>query len=584
MVFDQDNRLWIGTWGGGLSCLLHGTNEFLSWKKAENNLYSLPKNEVVSLLVDRKDNLWIGTFEGGLAKVVERDEEGLPIKFKHFNVSHGLPGNRIFALVEDSKGKVWGSTNFGIFSIDSTDTVTSFGKENGIPILDFFFCGGKSLKDGRIAFGGTLGAIVFHPDSLINPLQDVKVVLTSFTTPNGSLQLDSSITYREEINLKHPNTSFTIGFSALSFHDYNYRDFSYRLVGVDGDWNRIIGRNYVNYHNLPYGRFTFEVYSEDQPEGIRRLKVNVIPPWWKTKSFSYLALLLGIALPYLLIILRNRSVRRQNTLLEEKVEQRTAEVQELNELLKDQNNALEEQVKVRTSELKENNQMLLQKNAEMERFSYIASHDLKEPLRNISSFAGLLDRKLEAPSTEVKDYLQIIKGNVRRMNTLIEDLLEYTRVKNVNAPKEEVNIAALLQEIQDQRAQGEGAAKGELYYDTLPTMLGYRTQLFILFKNLVDSGLKYNESSSPFVKVTYESVAAHHVFSFTDNGIGIEEAFQNKVFEMFTRLHNQTKYQGSGLGLAICRNIVHRMNGQIELESQVGQGSTFRIKLPKLDV
>ncbi len=583
MVFDSRGRLWLGTWGGGISCYNPQMDVFKSWKKRTNDRNSIPKNEVISLLVDRADKLWIGTFEGGLSTVIEVDSNGYPTKFKNFKLADGLPGNKIFALVEDQEGRIWGSTNFGIFSIDSTDTITSYGKEDGIPLVDFYFSGGEVLRDGRIAFGGTLGMILFHPDSLSNRQLSSKVVLTSFSAPNGVMLLDSSITYQKEINLHYPNQSFTIGFSALTFNDYNYRNFSYRLVGVDEDWNRLVGRNYVNYHNLPYGNFTFEVYKEGQPVGGRQLRVNVIPPWWRKREVYYLALTLGVVCPYLLILLRNRNVRRQNTLLENKVEQRTAQVKELNQLLKNQNEALEEQVKVRTRELEENNQMLIRKNAEMERFSYIASHDLKEPLRSISSFAGLLDRKLQSATNEVKDYLQIIKKNAARMNTLIEDLLEYTRVKNGNTLTEQVNIASIVQEILAFREKGVEDGKGVLHYATLPIIRGNRTQLFLLFKNLIDNGLKYNESKSPFVKIGYENLSEYHVFSFRDNGIGIEAEFQDKVFEMFTRLHNQSKYQGSGLGLAICRNIIHRMNGQIELESQVGQGSTFRVKIPKLD-
>lgn len=583
MVFDRQGRLWLGTWSGGISCYNPETGVFRSWKNKKDDPYSIAKNEVISLLVDRKDQLWIGTFEGGLSKVIEVDSNAYPTKFKNFKIADGLPGNKIFALVEDQQGRIWGSTNFGIFSMDANDNISSYGKEDGIPLVDFYFSGGETLQDGRIAFGGTLGMILFHPDSLSNRQLQSKVVLTSFSAPNGLALLDSSITYHEEINLYHPSQSFTIGFSALTFDDYNYRNFSYRLLGVDEDWNKLIGRNYVSYHNLPYGNFTFEVYKEGQPASLRRLKVKVVPPWWKRKEISYLALALGVVFPYLLIFLRNRSVRRQNALLEDKVEKRTAQVKELNQLLKNQNDALEEQVKVRTSELEENNQMLVRKNAEMERFTYIASHDLKEPLRNISSFAGLLERKLQSATKEVKDYLQIIKGNAQRMNTLIEDLLEYTRVKKVNAPAEEVNLEGILQEIQSLKEEGAKLGTGEIQFDSLPTIWGHRTQLFILFKNLIDNGLKYNESASPLVKLTYESSMEHHIFIFTDNGIGIEESFQEKIFEMFTRLHNQTKYQGSGLGLAICRNIVHRMDGQIELESQVGQGSTFRVKIPKLD-
>lgn len=580
MVFDADNRLWLGTWGGGVNCLLPGDTTFRVWKTERGDPRTIPKNEVTSLLVDHSGALWVGTFEGGLAKAIARDSAGLPAVFRRFSISDGLPGNRIFSLVEDQKGRIWGSTNFGLFSIDSTYTIRSFDKEDGIGVVDFFFCGGQALEDGRIAFGGTFGMIVFHPDSLISNHYKGNVVLTDFSIPNSAAVMDSSITYQKEITLSHPDNAFTIGFSELNFQQYNYRNFIYKLSGVDEDWNRMIGQNQVTYLNLPYGEFTFEVFSGDRSGEGRQLKVKVIPPWWKSRPFQFLVVLVGLILPFLLVLLRNRNVRLQNTRLEAKINQRTEEIEELNELLQKQNDELEKQVEARTQALEENNRSLMQKNAEMERFNYIASHDLKEPLRNISSFAGLLSRYLPNPKAEALEYLQIIQSNAKRMNTLIEDLLEYSRLANVDHLKERVDLHAVLEEVSTLVREGDPAAGRIVATEKLPVITGNKTQLFLLFKNLISNGLKYNSAPDPEVQLSYEKSSCWHILKFADNGIGIEPQYQQKVFEMFTRLHDRSKYEGSGLGLAICRNIVHRHNGTIELESQIGNGSVFTVKLP----
>lgn len=382
----------------------------------------------------------------------------------------GLPGNRIFSLVEDQRGRVWGSTNFGLFSIDSTYTIRSFDKEDGIGVVDFFFCGGHALEDGRIAFGGTFGMVVFHPDSLISNSYKGKVVLTDFSIPNSATVMDSAITYQEEVTLSHPDNAFTIGFSELNFQQYNYRNFTYKLSGVDEDWNRMIGQNQVTYLNLPYGEFTFEVFSGDRAGEGRQLKVKVVPPWWKSRPFRFLVILLGLILPFLLILLHNRNVRIQNTRLEAKINQRTEETEELNTLLQNQNDELERQVQARTQALEENNRSLMQKNAEMERFNYIASHDLKEPLRNISSFAGLLSRHLPNPKADAREYLQIIQSNAKRMNTLIEDLLEYSRVANIDHLKERVDLQAVLEEVRTLIGEGEPTGGRSLRQKSCPLL------------------------------------------------------------------------------------------------------------------
>lgn len=580
MAFDADNRLWLGTWGGGVNCLLPGDTAFQILKTDRADPRTIPKNEVTSLLVDRSGALWVGTFEGGLAKAVAKDSTGLPTAFRRFSISDGLPGNRIFSLVEDQQGRVWGSTNFGLFSIDSTYTIRSFDKEDGIGVVDFFFCGGQALEDGRIAFGGTFGMVVFHPDSLIGNNYKGKVVLTNFSIPNSATVIDSSITYLKEITLSHPDNDFTIGFSELNFQQYNYRNFTYKLSGVDEDWNRMIGQNQVTYLNLPYGEFTFEVFSGDRTGEGRQLKVKVVPPWWKSRPFQFLVVLVGLILPFLLVLLHNRNVRIQNTRLEAKINQRTEEIEELNELLQNQNDELEQQVQARTQALEENNRSLMQKNAEMERFNYIASHDLKEPLRNISSFAGLLSRYLPNPKAEALEYLRIIQSNAKRMNTLIEDLLEYSRVSNIAHLIERVDLQAVLEEVRTLIREGEPTAGRIVSTGKLPVITGNKTQLFLLFKNLISNGLKYNSAPNPRVQLSYEKSSAWHILKFVDNGIGIEPQYQQKVFEMFTRLHDRSKYEGSGLGLAICRNIVHRHDGTIELESQAGRGSVFTVRLP----
>ena len=110
--------------------------------------------------------------------------------------------------------------------------------------------------------------------------------------------------------------------------------------------------------------------------------------------------------------------------------------------------------------------------------------------------------------------------------------------------------------------------------------MGDRTQTYLLFKNLIENGIKYNKSDPPIVRLEYQILEAKHQFTFTDNGIGIKEEYHQRIFEMFTRLHDRSKFDGTGLGLSICKNIVYKQGGEIKVSSTPNEGSQFTVLLP----
>jgi light-regulated signal transduction histidine kinase (bacteriophytochrome) len=224
-----------------------------------------------------------------------------------------------------------------------------------------------------------------------------------------------------------------------------------------------------------------------------------------------------------------------------------------------------------------------EQNLELERFAYITSHDLKQPVRNICNFSSLLERNLKSNNDTNKsiEYLDIIKKSSRNIEKLIDDILKYSRIDQVNENLEIVDLNEILNRQKENLRYILDAKNASIIYDHLPKMKGNNVYLSLLLQNLIENGIKYNRSERPEVNISVEQDATSFKITITDNGIGIDQSYFEEIFQPFKRLHSNREFEGSGLGLSICNKIVEKHDGQLSVNSIPDQGTTFNIIFPE---
>ena len=234
--------------------------------------------------------------------------------------------------------------------------------------------------------------------------------------------------------------------------------------------------------------------------------------------------------------------------------------------------------------LKKQKAELIVSNHELEQFAYIASHDLQEPLRMVTSFMTLLNKKYGSNFDETAtSYIDFAIDGAKRMRLLILDLLEYSRVGKMAETTEFIDLNALIEEIKILcRKQIEEHNANIIIFGTLPLIKSYKSPLLQLFQNLISNALKYSRSGiRPIVKISVITEDNNWLFAIEDNGIGIEEEYFDRIFVIFQRLHSREEYGGTGMGLAVTKKIVESLGGKIWLDSTVNKGSKFYFTMPK---
>lgn len=576
LLEDRFGSFWVGTLGGGLLEFNRKTNKFKGYLNIAEDTTSITHNSVVALCEDQYGFFWVGTYGGGLNRFDRKTG-----KFSHFTAQDGLPDNMISAILDDRKGNLWISTNSGLAKFDTkTRKFRNYDIQDGLQSNEFNIGSAIRLKNGVMYFGGISGLNHFLPDSIQGNNYVPPIVITSFKV------MDREMVPGIPVKLNYNQNYLNFEFSSLSYALADKNKFAYKLEGFDENWIYCGSRRFATYSNLEPGTYIFKVKGSNSDglwnEEGAKMEITILRPFWKTWWFYAATAVLVLALLYLGYRMRTRAINQQNQLLEEKVKQRTADLEKAR---KDAETARETAEKASRSK---------------SGFLANMSHEIRTPLNGILGFTDLLIKNDPAPDN--RKYLDLIRSSGDTLLRLLSDILDLNKIEQgkLNIETIRFNFIETIKQtlVPYQYRSNEKGLQFMMHFDPrIPEYVyGDPTRTKQLIINLVSNSIKFTETGGIYVSFDVESSPdgdGHFYLRglVTDTGIGVAADKQQLIFDSFTQADGSftRKYGGSGLGLSIVKQLLRLMQGDIRLISPAvdkpfrsdtpGATFTFRFRL-----
>lgn len=548
---DDQGRIWIGSFGEGLTIL----NKDLTNPKTYKTVQGFPSNTIDYIYKDARGQMWVATGEG----LVLFENPSNDDVFKVFNEQNGYKNTHVRAITEDTSHNIWISSNDGISRlVCSSEKFYHYDHRNGVPLGDFMSASVAKDSRGQIFFGSQNGLCYFDPVTIPTHIKLPSTVITSFSVYNNESKLtdlEINIPVSPIIKLNYDQNTFSVSFNILDYSLNNQVDYSYTLKGLEDRWYNTQDVNTITFRNIPPGKYELQIKSriknQEWPDHVASLIIDIYPPLWLTWWAKAIYLILVLIIAFFILRFYKRKLDLETSLTLEK------------------RNHMQEQVL----------------NDERLRFFTNITHELRTPLTLI---LGPLEDLQNDPRLSEKHVskISVIHKSAMRLLNLINQILDFrkTETQNKSLTIHKGDLSQLVKEIGLKYKELNINRKVELdikieiqnpniYFDS--DIVG------TILENLLSNAFKYTEEGviSLTLRELFEDDNVYAEIEVRDTGRGIPEESISRIFERYYQANVDRQVSGTGIGLALVRNLVLIHEGEIGVESKLGEGTIFRFRI-----
>lgn len=636
VLLDNKGFYWVGTRNGlfrfpAQSCAPSDKASLeidqLQFFDAVRNGGVLPGNYVTSLLEDSNGTIWVGTYGYGLAKCVVNKAGELVCE--SFTQQNGLSNNAIYGLLEDKYRNIWISTDFGLSRLNpETKIFKNYFKQDGLLNNQFYWSAAHKAPDGTLYFGGTEGLNYFQPENLTSYAHIATPKVSKLRVHNIEIKPNQELHKRliirkpiykaDTISLSYKDNNISFDFTAFDYYLPDKIQYAYKLEGFDKDWVEVSAqRRFATYNNLKGGEYTFLLKAtnsdcvwNDLPT---KLTIFIRPPFWETLWFLIAIVVLVLSGTFLFVQFQVTRFIEQKRILEEKVKNRTQQIEKQKVMLEKQANELQHsnqilesrqvqieqqkaQLEVKNNEIiAQNDELMLLNNRikdinlQQMRFFTNISHEFRTPLTLIVSPLEKLieNRNLDSDSTGI---LKTVNRSAQRLLQLINQLLEIRKIEtgNQRLHVEKTDCQHFFSEVFD--AFSEVAKKNQISYklSLLPICSDVwidREKVEIILYNLLSNSFKFTPAEGKIelhIDMQEHGIDRRLHLRVIDSGLGIPNEHLDKLFDRFYQVAEakNMNHSGTGIGLSLVKDLIDLMHGTIDVESNEGIGTKFSVEIP----